>query len=159
MSFLVLLLTTKNFYISVMAILSISAIILGLMSMVNLFGWEFGIIESTCVIIFIGISVDYVVHICHQYIHAMDNQRKQRMDFAFKNMGATILGGALTSSFSAFFLIICQADSLNKFGILLLTTIISSMIVSLVFLPGVIYIIGPNKQQGDLEFLVTKCKK
>jgi predicted RND superfamily exporter protein len=107
MSFLVLLLTTKNFYISVMAILSISAIILGLMSMVNLFGWEFGIIESTCVIIFIGISVDYVVHICHQYIHAMDNQRKQRMDFAFKNMGATILGGALTSSFSAFFLIIC----------------------------------------------------
>lgn len=157
MSLLVLLLTTKNFQISVIAILSISGIILGLMSMIKVLGWEFGIIESVCVIIFIGISVDYVVHICHQYIHAMDSQRKARMDFAFKNMGATILGGAQTSCISAFFLITCQADSLNKFGILLLTTITCSIIASLILFPGIIYVIGPNNLQGNLASLFKKC--
>ena len=129
---------------------SISGIVLALMSMINMLGWQFGIIESTCVIIFIGISVDYVVHISHQYIHALDNQRKQRMDYAFKNMGATILGGATTSCIASFLLITCKAATLNKFGILLLTTIMSSIIASLIFLPGIIYVIGPNKLQGDL---------
>ena len=59
-------------------------------------------------------------------------------------MGSTIVGGALTSSFAAIFLIICQADSLNKFGIMLLTTIMASMLTALFFMPAMLYILGPD---------------
>lgn len=65
MALIVLILTTKNIYISLIAIISISSVILCLMSAIKTLGWQFGMIESTCVIVFIGISVDYVVHICH----------------------------------------------------------------------------------------------
>ena len=106
--------------------------------------WKFGMIESTSVIVFIGISVDYVVHICHNYTHALETSRKARMDFAYRQIGKAIIGGALTSCFSAGFLIICQASSLNKFGVLLLTTILCSMLTALIMLPSVLYLMGPT---------------
>ena len=100
-------------------------------------------IESTSLIVFVGISVDYVVHIAHQYIDAIEEDRKSRMEHAYNQIGNAILGGALTSCFSAFFLIICDADALSKFGILLLTIILCSMLNSLVFLPSIAFLIGP----------------
>jgi predicted RND superfamily exporter protein len=113
------------------------------MSTIYLFGWEFGLVESACVIVFIGISFDYVIHICHEYIHCVYVHRKSRMDNSFKNMGETIFSGAITTSFSGIFLALCEANALNKFGLLLIITIISSLIVSLVFLPALLYTFGP----------------
>jgi len=63
-------------------------------------------------------------------------------------MGETILGGSITSMLSGIFLFFCQAESLNKFGVLLLTTIISSMITALFFLPSLFYVVGPENDSG-----------
>jgi len=71
LSFLVLLFTTRNLFVSLIAIVSICSIIASLLSAIRLMGHQFGLIESTCVVVFIGISFDYVVHICHQYIHSV----------------------------------------------------------------------------------------
>ena len=61
----ILVIATSNIYVSLIAIFSISTIVLTLMAMIWILGWKFGLIESTCIIAFIGISVDYVVHIAH----------------------------------------------------------------------------------------------
>jgi predicted RND superfamily exporter protein len=106
-AFIILVLTTKNWFISLIAIASISSIILQLFGVMKLLGWDFGIIESTCVIVFIGVSVDYVVHFSHQYVHSIHQTREEKTDAAFKQMGSTILAGGLTSCFSGIFLIIC----------------------------------------------------
>lgn len=82
-TFVVLILNTNNFYLSVIASVSILSIILMLISMIPFAGWQFGLIESTSVIIFVGISFDYVVHICHQYNHSMSMLRQNRMDDAY----------------------------------------------------------------------------
>ena len=60
-----MVLVTGNIYVSLLAILYISSIILFLMGVIKINGGNFGLIEATCVIVFIGISVDYVVHISH----------------------------------------------------------------------------------------------
>lgn len=64
-SFLVLLVVTLNWYLSIIAITSIGCILITLFGVIELYGWKFGLTESTCVVIFVGISFDYVVHICH----------------------------------------------------------------------------------------------
>lgn len=64
-SFVILVVTTRNWYISLIAIGCISSIILQLLGVIKLLGWKFGIIESTCIIVFIGVSIDYVVHFAH----------------------------------------------------------------------------------------------
>jgi predicted RND superfamily exporter protein len=47
-------------------------------------GWPFGMSQSTCVIVFIGISVDYVVHISHEYIHSGQLNRYDRTVAAYR---------------------------------------------------------------------------
>lgn len=120
-------------------------IVIQVLSTIKLVGWTFGLIESTCVIVFIGISVDYVVHFSLTYVSSSVPNRRERTQLSFKLIGETILGGTLTSCCSGAFLILCESYSLNKFGLLLLTTIISSMIISLIYLPGVLYVFGPNE--------------
>ena len=143
---------------SIIAIFSISSIIFTLMSTIYLFGWEFGLIESACVIVFIGISFDYVIHICHDYIHCIHEVRKERMDSSYKNMGETIFSGALTTSFSGIFLALCESNALNKFGILLIITISSSLVIALIFLPSILYILGPQFKNGDIKNIIRSFK-
>jgi predicted RND superfamily exporter protein len=75
-SLIILIITTGNVYISFIAIFCITSIVLNLMGVISFLGWKFGMVESTCVIVFIGISIDYVVHICHQYVHSIYDDRK-----------------------------------------------------------------------------------
>ena len=66
-AFVILLLTTLNSIVSLLSILCIAAIIIQMISMIYLMDWKFGLIESICVIVFIGISVDYVSHFSHMF--------------------------------------------------------------------------------------------
>ena len=36
----------------------------------DLLGWELGTVESICLTIVAGFSVDYVVHLAHAYTHS-----------------------------------------------------------------------------------------
>ena len=76
--FLVLTLATQNIYMSLICTACISSIILILFGSIRINGTNFGLIESTCVIVFIGISVDYCVHISHQYVKSGAKNRHER---------------------------------------------------------------------------------
>ena len=155
--FFILSVMTGNYLLTIYAILSIITIVLAVMSMIFLMGWDFGLVQSTCIIVFIGISFDYVVHISHQYLSSNLNTRRERMDHAYTIMGETIFAGALTTSFSGIGLLLCQTDALNKFGVLLMTTVISSMFVALLFLPAFMYFIGPEEDQGSIWHTCLQC--
>ena len=77
--------------------------------------------------------------------------RKNRTDEAYRQMGQTILGGALTSIFAGVFLMFCNVAFLNQFGTLFITTIVASFMSSVVFFPSILYIFGPDGKQGDLK--------
>lgn len=64
-AFCILLLLTSNIYVSLISIFCIFSIIVQVAGMIKWLGWNFGITESTSTIVFVGISVDYVVHLCH----------------------------------------------------------------------------------------------
>lgn len=64
-AFGVLLITTRNYIVSFQAVLSILLTIATIMSCIKIAGWSVGIAESIGLIVFIGFSVDYIVHMCH----------------------------------------------------------------------------------------------
>jgi predicted RND superfamily exporter protein len=49
-----------------------------IMALIQGIGWEMGISESIAMIIFVGLSVDYVVHIAHNYVESVALTRKER---------------------------------------------------------------------------------
>lgn len=82
-AFVILLLTTKNLVVSFYSVVSISLVIATIMSAINLLGWSLGIAESIGLIVFIGFSVDYIVHMSHQYVESVFDKRKNRVDSCF----------------------------------------------------------------------------
>jgi predicted RND superfamily exporter protein len=96
-AFVVLLLSTMNFLISIYASVVIMNIVISVLAMVYLLGWALGVIESIASIIVIGFSVDYVVHLSNAYLENEKTKRYERTQEALSIMGASILGGALTT--------------------------------------------------------------
>ena len=62
MSFLVLVVSTKNIVLSLFAILTVFSIILITMGILVMMGWELNILESVVITLSIGLSVDFTLH-------------------------------------------------------------------------------------------------
>jgi predicted RND superfamily exporter protein len=74
-------------------------------------------------------------------------------------MGSTVLAGAATSGFSGVFLALCKSDALVTFGILMITTVLSSLMVALVYLPALFFLMGPNADEGNIKLLILNPLK
>ena len=83
-SFIIMVLMTRNIYVALISIFCISAIICNLLGLIKFLNWDFGLIESTGTVVYIGLAVDYTVHVCHQYVHALSSKRKDRTRAAYK---------------------------------------------------------------------------
>lgn len=79
-------------------------VILSVVYVIVIMGWEFGVSESICIVIIIGLSVDYSVHLATEYNHSVHRHRKHKMRHSYKNMGISILSGTITTLGSGAFL-------------------------------------------------------
>ena len=70
LAFCVILGSTLDLLITVYAVVSVCRIVASVMGCIVLMGWELGLLESMCIAILIGVSVDFVVHIAHAWTSA-----------------------------------------------------------------------------------------
>ena len=127
-AFFVLSFSTFNPFISMLSIVNISGVLICILGMMNILGWELGVIESVSITVLVGLSVDYVVHLANSYIEAdieeikkrhpkyQDNpsvelspaqERELRVFGALEEMGVTVFGGACTSLGASAMLFLC----------------------------------------------------
>ena len=116
-------------------------------------GWEIGISESLSMVLLIGFSVDYVVHLSADYVHSAHPSRHGRMQEAYESMGVSILSGCFTTFGSGVFLFGGELLTFRKFATIITCTVSISFIVAMFFFGSVMHAIGPEKGCGDL-----KCK-
>lgn len=103
-SFVIFLFATQNIIQAIASVLSVAFIVTTVVSIMVFQGWQLGISESVGVVILIGFSVDYVVHLSSHYMHSAEKKRENRMQNAYYEMGGTILGGSITTLGSGIFL-------------------------------------------------------
>jgi protein dispatched 1 len=96
-AFLVLLFSTLNIMIALYSILSIGGIVVSAISVMEMSGWTLGIIESIAMVILIGFSVDYVVHLANHYVESVYEDRYRKMQESLGSIGISILSGAITT--------------------------------------------------------------
>lgn len=155
-AWLVLMLTTNNIILSTMSLLAIISVIMSVIASIKIEGWSLGIPESIGIIIFVGFSVDYIVHMCHQFNESANDKRKKKTDTAFFNIGSTIIMGAATSFMSGFFLLQCEFAYMYKFGLMMCVTIVSALISALIYFPALTYLMGPEGNQGNIYLTMIK---
>lgn len=153
-----LIFSTQNWIISVYAILSICGILCFELAVMVWNGWELGTAESIAVVIMIGFSVDYVVHLGNAYVECSNvyKLRNQRITYSLFTMGISVLSGAITTFTSAFWLIFPVFLFYYKFSILVMTTSVISLLFATLFFMSLLAICGPNTKSG---YIFNLCKK
>ena len=63
-----------------------------------------GTAESIAVVVLIGLSVDYVVHLGIHYLQSGKETRKEKMDEACVELGRSVVSAAITTLGSGVFL-------------------------------------------------------
>ena len=155
-AFVVLLGSTLNIIVALYSILAIGGIVVSAIAVMQMAGWALGIIESIAMVVLIGFSVDYVVHLANHYVESVYENRFKRMQESLGGIGISIISGAITTLGCGFFLLFAQVVFFEKFGVLITSTILFSLFFALVFFTALNHIIGPQKKFGDLKHYVIK---
>lgn len=103
-AFLVLLVSTRNIIVATLNAFTIGSVLVSVTGMIYMWGWKLGMAESLGMDLFVGFSVDYIVHVGHCYAESYHETRKEKMDSAYKNIGLAVLSGCVTTMISAIFM-------------------------------------------------------
>jgi len=152
-----LVLVTGNYIIGSVAAFGIGLIVLWVMAMIPMMGWELGIVENIILVMVPGLSVDFTAHMAESYNQSKSDDRDERVREALEHSGVSIISGAISTSLAGLCLCACQISFFVSFGTLLLFTIIFAVLFSLFFFPSAMSLFGPVGDAGDWHKLV--CKK
>merc|ERR1711918_336667 len=87
LAFTVVLFATQQILVAFASVLTIVGVLASVLGSMVALGWELGTIESICLTILAGFSVDYVVHLAHAYVNAEKSERSERVRSALDEIG------------------------------------------------------------------------
>merc|ERR1712054_51570 len=144
LAFVVVLVATQQILVAFASLLTIVGILASVLGSMVALGWELGTIESICLTILAGFSVDYVVHLAHAFVHAEQKERSDKVRSALDEIGVSVLAGMVTSASAAVALMLCQLQFFYKFGVFLMLTVSISWIWANVCFMGSMALFGPD---------------
>ena len=147
---IVLIIATKNLFQAVVSLLCVGVVIVSVLALMQLQGWEIGISESINMVILIGFAVDYVVHLSTDYMHSAHQSRSLKMKQAYKEMGVSISSGFITTFGSGIFLFGGQIVTFKKFAVLITSTISMSYLVAMLLFGAIMHMCGPENEFGSI---------
>jgi len=148
---IVLLLATRNIVVASSAILSICSIVCSVMALMYCIGWKLGVIEALVLVMVIGLSVDYVVHMADAYLEAPAEDRFGRTKFMLVRMGFAVINGGITTIGAAALMCACYITFFQKFGIVILATVFQALVQALVFFSAMMALFGPQGTSGNIS--------
>lgn len=77
--FTILLIATRNWFQAAISLMCVAVVIVSVLSIEFALGWEIGVSESLAMVILIGFSVDYVVHLSSDFKHSAHELREDKM--------------------------------------------------------------------------------
>lgn len=168
LAFAVILLATRSFRVAALSTFSIGCIVGCVLGTMGLIGWDLGFMEAVSIVCLVGLSVDYVVHLCVAYVEFQEgdlsiipedhkgislennlnsygvSKRAARTTVAYTRLGVSVLAGAITTFGAAMFLLLCTIQYLGQFGAFLAMVIGFSLVVSHLLLGPLLALLGPE---------------
>jgi len=126
-------------------------VVSGVVSVMVLAGYELGVSESIAMVILIGFSVDYLIHLAAHYVLCPLPNRYERTHEAIKEIGISIFSGGITTFGSGVFLFGGTIIFFQKFALVICSTVVIAMTVSLVYFIALLHAFGPQGTNGDID--------
>lgn len=141
-AFLVMFIYTRSLVQTLIAISCVAFIMVSMICLMVLKDWEMGISESIAIVLLIGLSVDYVIHLAAHYVNSKEKTRLGRMRESYREIAISITSGAITSFGCGLFLFGGNNLVFQKFAILICSTIAFSFIISMLLFGSMISMWG-----------------
>jgi predicted RND superfamily exporter protein len=160
-AWIVLCVATANWIMATLCLFCIVTILIVFAGFMPIYGYDLGIFETVGLIVVLGLSVDYTVHIGHCYNEnrlpkgekERGEERVHRVTHALAEMGISVTSGAATTLLASMFLLPAKFAFYHVMGIFMFTTVVISTFVSLTMLPALLLIFGPTQDAGDVACL------
>jgi len=159
LSWFVLVIACENYILASLAIITIGMIVTIVFGFLTFSGWGLGLLEGILVVLVIGFSVDYTVHLSDAYKTCPLFTRYEKVQFALDACGKSILSGAISTVGAAAIMLTANIGFFKKFGAFIFITIILSTLFSLGFYAAILLVLGPIEKQGRLINLYGKWLK
>eukprot|EP00924_Labyrinthula_sp_SR-Ha-C_P000622 augustus_masked-scaffold_27-processed-gene-4.70-mRNA-1 protein AED:1.00 eAED:1.00 QI:0/-1/0/0/-1/1/1/0/984 len=162
--YIIMMRATNNVVMATFVVLTIAWIILTVMGIVAVpLGYQLGTAEAINIIMIVGLSVDYAVHMSHMYCYAYETQgieeRELKVAFSARTISKTVVAGGLTSLGAGMFLLGTQIVFFFKMGVMLALTISFSLFYTLFFLMGLSTWIGPEGDNWNIDKMWKKFRE
>eukprot|EP00927_Polykrikos_kofoidii_P003073 TRINITY_DN11218_c0_g1_i1.p1 TRINITY_DN11218_c0_g1~~TRINITY_DN11218_c0_g1_i1.p1 ORF type:complete len:1167 (-),score=160.03 TRINITY_DN11218_c0_g1_i1:20-3229(-) len=154
-SYVVMLLTTQNWWIAALGLLNIGCISVVFLGTMPLLGWSLGENECIFLIAVVGLSVDYTVHLLHSY-NLSSGSRLQRCRTALGDMGISVVNSSITTLLACAILFGCGFYFFFQFGAFIFFVIGYSILMSITLLIPLLMLFGPGDSQGDITKFFKK---
>eukprot|EP01052_Picozoa_sp_SAG31_P007167 SAG31_NODE_338_length_17490_cov_7.707032_10_plen_411_part_00 len=107
---------TNNYLVTAWSMLVIFLIVVAVVGTMVMIGWTLGVIESICITIVVGLSVDYTIHLCHIFASSTAETRFEAGRDALASMGVSVFNAAITTLGSALVLMSTYIVFFTNFG-------------------------------------------
>lgn len=113
-----------------------------LIGMMVLWDVKLNAISFLCLVMGIGISVDYCVHVGHAFAHSNGLTRVEKARVAITGMGASVTKGGITTFLGVMILSFASSNAFRTFFKMLFGTVVLGMLHGLIFLPAWLSFVG-----------------
>lgn len=117
------------------------------------------LLESLNMVLVVGLSVDYCVHLAEGYARSVSKRRKDKVYESLTQVGVSVISGAFTTLGSSLFLVFAQILFFVQFSTFMFCTIGFSIFFSLGLFVTMLATFGPEGNFGSFSFKSKCCKK
>ena len=145
MSFLVLVVSTRNILLSLFAILTVFSIILITVGVLVMLGWELNILESVVITLAIGLSVDFTLHYGIMYKLSTGTERTGSVRYSLATMASPVTMAAFTTLSAGLCLLPARVMAYIQIGTFIVVLMTISWIFSTFFFQSLLSAWGPSR--------------
>ncbi|CAJ0591502.1 unnamed protein product [Cylicocyclus nassatus] len=135
-SLLVVILCTRRLVLSLLAVAVVSGIILWTIGISIMTGWELSVVESTILILTIGLSFDFTLHMAVSYRDSKEILVEDRIRSCLSSAGRACMLGATTSILCGIPLIFGETAAFTQIGSLLIILGMTSLFGAVIVFPA-----------------------
>ena len=155
---LVIFISSRSLAMTIFSVVSVGYVLASVTSMMVAAGWQFGLLESICFTILIGVSVDFVIHFSHAYTEQPGQvSRHERTKYALIHMGPSILAAAFTTLASATIMLFTAILFFRLFATVMFFTMIQATVGSFVVFLTLTETLGPSNPTFLFDWVISKC--
>lgn len=122
----------------------ISMLYINLLGTLQLAGLHVNAVTYVCLVISIGLMVDFIIHVLLRYYESKEQTREAKVHDTLETMGASILVGGISTTLGVLPMSLSTSEIMNTVFISFFVMIVLGVTHGLIFLPVMLSIFGPT---------------